>query len=318
MQVSVGEGLHSSAQVCVFVHSICENMRKSSHLSHPSGAHCLQSFVFPATSAMLLALCVFHTSISARDFLCSYVPNPCSVHKQKRRCSRDGSLWAHCQQIQQAGKPQLWWELHGTTTETWAGTWQVWEHQRKKPLTSGETWKAARDFLRQKAVSERSTATKRIWIQTFPYWAKHALAWLPKGTRLSQSSQLSRRLCWRLSSRIFPIPALEFPRSQCWNFPIPIAGISPFPGLEFPHSQHFCCPGVPRSSGCWHCRLARLNFGAKKWDSTHPDGWMDRLLVLGLLCLCDVLLCFMAGAFSLSFLQFCFPHLNLSHPCLAF
>lgn len=274
MQVSVGEELHSSAQVCVFVHSICENMRKSSHLSHPSGAHCLQSFVFPATSAMLLALCVFHTSISARDFLCSYVPNPCSVHKQKRRCSRDGSLWAHCQQIQQAGKPQLWWELHGTTTETWAGTWQVWEHQRKKPLTSGETWKAARDFLRQKAVSERSTATKRLWIQTFPYWAKHALAWLPKGTRLSQSSQLSRRLCWRLSSRIFPIPALEFPRSQvlefpyshCWNFPISRAGISPFPALLLPWS----------SSGQ---RVLALPPGSPEFRSQkmgqHPSWWLD-------------------------------------------
>lgn len=61
-------GLHSNAQFCVFVHSTCENMRKPSHLSHPSGANCLQSFVFPATSAALLALSVFHTSISARDF----------------------------------------------------------------------------------------------------------------------------------------------------------------------------------------------------------------------------------------------------------
>lgn len=49
-------GLHSNAQVYVFKHNICENMRKSLLLSHSSGANCLQSLLFPATSATLLTL----------------------------------------------------------------------------------------------------------------------------------------------------------------------------------------------------------------------------------------------------------------------
>lgn len=49
-------GLHSNAQVYVFQHSICENMRKSLLLSHSSVAYSLQSLLFPATSKPLLTL----------------------------------------------------------------------------------------------------------------------------------------------------------------------------------------------------------------------------------------------------------------------